>query len=224
VSAGIVVFFTSYQYMHSVIARWKSNGKFEELQSIKPVFIEASNNNITNNHTNSSTGEEVWERYKLSVAHSGRGALLCAVMNGRLSEGINFSDNLARAVVIVGLPYPDPRDLVLQEKLRFYRNSSSNISTNTSVASSTVVQSDLYEALCMKVVNQSVGRAIRHVNDYAAIVLVDCRYSADKVQRLLPAWILRSLQPIRKSYDEMLDELVEFYRERANGSSIDHRF
>ena len=29
-----------------------------------------------------------------------------AVVRGRISEGIDFSDNLARAVFIVGIPYP----------------------------------------------------------------------------------------------------------------------
>ena len=34
-----------------------------------------------------------------------------------------------------------------------------------------------YEALCMRSVNQSVGRAIRHVGDYAAILFCDKRFA-----------------------------------------------
>jgi len=50
-----------------------------------------------------------------------------------------------------------------------------------------------YENLCMKAVNQSVGRAVRHKNDYAAVLLVDQRYIRTHTQSALPGWIRTSL-------------------------------
>merc|ERR1712146_681703 len=51
-----------------------------------------------------------------------------------------------------------------------------------------------YQSLCMRAVNQSIGRAIRHANDYAAILLVDERYVNDtKIRSLLPAWISQQI-------------------------------
>lgn len=43
--------------------------------------------------------------------------------------------------------------------------------------SGTVSGKSYYQNLCMRAVNQSIGRAIRHANDWAAIVLVDRRYA-----------------------------------------------
>ena len=51
-----------------------------------------------------------------------------------------------------------------------------------------------YENLCIKAVNQSIGRSIRHARDYATIVLVDQRYSRASVRDKLPEWIASQLQ------------------------------
>lgn len=34
------------------------------------------------------------------------GAIMMGVCRGRISEGLDFSDNAARVVMIVGVPYP----------------------------------------------------------------------------------------------------------------------
>lgn len=34
------------------------------------------------------------------------GAILMGVCRGRISEGLDFSDNAARCVIMIGIPYP----------------------------------------------------------------------------------------------------------------------
>ena len=52
---------------------------------------------------------------------------------------------------------------------------------------------EFYENVCMRAVNQCVGRAIRHKGDYAAILMLDRRYGSRRVQDKLPKWIRGSL-------------------------------
>lgn len=55
-----------------------------------------------------------------------------------------------------------------------------------------------YENLCMKAVNQSIGRAVRHKDDYATVLLLDNRYSRTHIQAALPNWMKPSLQTCEK--------------------------
>jgi Rad3-related DNA helicase len=42
----------------------------------------------------------------MKKAKDPKGAILLAVCRGRSSEGIDFTDEIARAVLIVGIPFP----------------------------------------------------------------------------------------------------------------------
>ncbi|GBG69495.1 hypothetical protein CBR_g4188 [Chara braunii] len=72
---------------------------------------------------------------------------------------------------------------------------------------------EYYENLCMKAVNQSIGRAIRHANDYAAIILVDERYTnpSGPVMKL-PGWIKERLRNVTGSFGEAIRMLHTFFR------------
>lgn len=220
VPAGMVVFFTSYHYMHTLLARWRSDGKLNALHAVKPLFSETNAQHRGEGEEAEGGGSSlsVWERYRLAIQNGGpRGAILCSVMGGSLSEGINFSDDLARAVVVVGMPYPDPRDAILQEKLKFtIQHSTPPCGTAATTSSAlTTTMTDLYDAMCMKTVNQSIGRAIRHVHDYAAIVLLDARYRQPRIHQLLPGWIRNSmLAKPTGCYGEVMENVRDFFAVR----------
>lgn len=57
----------------------------------------------------------------------------------------------------------------------------------------------------MKAVNQCIGRAVRHRNDYATVLLLDERYNRASVKNALPDWIKRSLKVC--NYEETFNNL-----------------
>ncbi len=69
--------------------------------------------------------------------------------------------------------------------------------------------------MCMNSVNQSIGRSIRHARDYAAIILIDCRYRQERVLAQLPIWIRNSLRDA-STIGMVAEILKEFYLGKAN--------
>lgn len=121
-----------------------------------------------------------------------------------MSEGINFSDDMGRCVVMVGLPYPNMNSPELKEKMQ-YLNANFPKSCDNQLPGQVH-----YENICMKAVNQSIGRAIRHRNDYASILLLDQRYSRNNVRKKLPTWINKSLRVVDK-FGPIMPTLKNFY-------------
>ena len=120
-------------------------------------------------------------------------------VGGKMSEGINFSDELARCVVMVGLPYANPTDLTLQERMAYVEG-----------AQGAGAGREYYTNLCMKAVNQSIGRAIRHKGDYAAMLLLDGRYAKPEVRGRLPKWIGARVQAT-PNFDGAISALRGFF-------------
>ena len=84
---------------------------------------------------------------------------------------------------MVGLPFPNSKSPELKEKMDYLN---ANVAKGEDGRGAGQVH---YENLCMKAVNQSIGRAIRHKGDYASIVLLDHRYSRASIKNQLPGWI-----------------------------------
>ncbi|KAF9911357.1 ATP-dependent DNA helicase chl1 [Linnemannia zychae] len=163
-----------------------------------------------------------------------KGAVLFSVVGGKMSEGINFSDRLGRGVIMVGMPFPNKGSPELQERMRYMdqvqlqelQQSTNASSVNSTKPSSSTPQrmtagSEYYENLCMRAVNQSIGRAIRHQGDYAVIILMDRRYGVPRIRKKLPGWIGSSLETCEQ-FGPVMNKLAGFFRQKksvALGSS-----
>lgn len=75
---------------------WRANKLFKEIQKERDVFIEDHNQ---------AKNKGMLEDYLSTVAQKGKAAFF-AVCRGKLAEGIDFSDDAARCVIIAGIPFP----------------------------------------------------------------------------------------------------------------------
>ena len=208
---GVVLFFPSYSYEAKLVEYWKTTHIYQALLNCKSLIREPKS---------STQVESILQRYR-EAAESSRGALLFSVIGGKLSEGINFSNELARAVVVISLPYPDPTDPVLVETMALLDKSVAAKTSATQQSRNSKHQMTgraYYQNLCLRAVNQSVGRAIRHAKDYAAIILLDTRYRNGRVAGGLPNWLTSSTPDWRNpdcgSLAKVVDRLGNFFERK----------
>ena len=180
VSGGLIIFLQSYGYQKQF--RDFVNMQVEEetardnsrwlLRCPKSVFWETQNDS------------SAFARYSERIQKEKAFAMLVCVIGGKLSEGINFSDELARTVLVCGLPYPSTQSTSMREKMVFYDLRGPDSFKGR----------DYYENLCMRTLNQAVGRALRHANDFATILLLDARFNtSEQIRSKLPVWLKRKL-------------------------------
>ncbi|CAH4038213.1 unnamed protein product [Pieris brassicae] len=197
VPGGIVCFLPSYSYENKVYEHLKNTNVIEAISKRKAVFREPKS---------ASDVDQVLQKFASAVdaKHSEHnGALLLSVVGGKLSEGLNFSDDLGRCVLVIGMPYPNVKSPELQEKMAFL---------NRATAGAGAVY---YENLCMKAVNQCIGRAVRHANDYATVLLVDERYSRTHTITALPSFVQKTLIS-NCSFGQTISSLAKFFAKHKN--------
>lgn len=154
---------------------------------------------------------------------------MLAVVGAKLSEGLNFSDDLARAVVVVGLPYANLGSVELKERMSYLTELEKK--NGGPRAGCKDAGAELYENQCIKAVNQSIGefgrnlnsswandcegRAIRHRHDWAALILIDERYSSSRIRSKLPSWISDGITVV-DTFGHVMKELGQFYRKKRD--------
>jgi len=170
---NVVVFFPSYQLMD----RFLADGLAKRIR--RKVHMERRG-------MAQADLMEAVETFKRSED----GAVLLAVMGGRVSEGIDFPDKELEAAVIIGLPYPKPtakqRAMLHYYEIKFGRGWDYTV-----------------KAPATRKLLQAVGRLIRTGTDVGAAVILD-RRAAQFSDRL-------AMRPTEAAVNDMLN----FFSERG---------
>jgi regulator of telomere elongation helicase 1 len=167
VPSGVLTFFASFSALDDMSKQLKPDNK-----SNKQIIVEPRDSRFMKN---------ALRDFK---AKAPDGAALFAVCRGKMSEGIDFSDEFARGVCVVGIPFPNISDFKVDLHRKWLESRSKGSGSRW------------YTEMAMRAVNQAIGRAIRHKNDYAVVILFDQRFEG--FREMLSKWIRPSIMKPRR--------------------------
>ncbi|KAJ8772742.1 hypothetical protein K2173_027919 [Erythroxylum novogranatense] len=226
VPAGSLLFFPSYKLMEKLLNRWRETGQWSRLNARKSLFIEPRGGSqedfdcilkdyyvvISGRSTTAGTrkrkvkkiGMKNLQEDESAESFKNEGAAFLAVCRGKVSEGIDFSDDNARVVIVVGIPFPNINDIQvgLKKKYNDTYKSSKNLLSG----------SDWYCNQAFRAINQAAGRCIRHRFDYGAIILLDERYQEERNRVNISKWLRKSIRHY-ENFDMSMEGLKTFFRD-----------
>ncbi|KVI07660.1 ATP-dependent helicase, C-terminal [Cynara cardunculus var. scolymus] len=213
VPGGCLVFFPSYKLMEKLRSRWSEteprggqddfenvlNGYYDTIhQKNKPMIGRRRGKRLDANSCNAAR----------SKGNSRTGAAFLAVCRGKVSEGIDFSDDNARASTfapLIGF------DIQVAEKKKYndtYKSSKNLLSGN-----------EWYCQQAFRALNQaaglrslSKGRCIRHRLDYGAVIFLDERFRKERNLTYISKWIRKSIRQY-DNFDQSLEGLKLFFKD-----------
>ncbi|KAG2949411.1 Fanconi anemia group J [Phytophthora cactorum] len=191
IPGGILMFFPSYSLLNKLTTRWKKTKLWAEIEQFKTIYTEPRNAG--------KDFDKLLEDYKETITCSKvsdddkkTGAIFLAVYRGKVSEGIDFSNDNARAVLCVGIPFPSVKELQVSLK-RKYQDEKSRMNMK-------LVNGHIwYNLQAFRALNQALGRCIRHRQDYGAIMLLDSRHRFNKHTKSLSKWMRPHIQEFEHS-------------------------
>ncbi|XP_072548054.1 Fanconi anemia group J protein [Salminus brasiliensis] len=198
VSRGVLCFLPSYKMLDKLRDRWMNTGLWEKLEERKAVIAEPRGGA-------KSDFDELLQTYYEAIKPSGSrdGALLIAVCRGKVSEGLDFTDDNARAVVTIGIPFPNIKDLQVELKMKY--------NDQHSKSRGLLPGGRWYEIQAYRALNQALGRCIRHKNDWGALILVDDRFRSNPNKYItgLSKWV-RQLVKHHDNFTSAMQSLESF--------------
>ncbi|XP_055513678.1 Fanconi anemia group J protein isoform X2 [Leucoraja erinacea] len=196
------------QLLDKLQSRWMLTGLWGKLEEVKAVIVEPKGGD-------KSDFDALLQSYYNIIKDRGNkgGALLVAVCRGKVSEGLDFTDDNARAVVTIGIPFPNVKDLQVELKRKY--------NDQHSRTRGLLPGSQWYEIQAFRALNQALGRCIRHKTDWGALILVDDRFRSNNKKYVtgLSKWIRRQVQH-HPNFNCALDSLRMF--SDSHQKSVDH--
>ncbi|KAM9001014.1 Fanconi anemia group J protein isoform 3-T3 [Sarcophilus harrisii] len=197
VGQGILCFLPSYKLLDKLKERWIHTGLWHNLELVKTVITEPQRGEKV-------IFDEVLQVYYDAIKCKGDrdGALLIAVCRGKVSEGLDFSDENARAVITIGIPFPKVNDLQVELKRKYNDQHSKR---------GLLPGRQWYEIQAYRALNQALGRCIRHKNDWGALILVDDRFRSnpDRYISGLSKWVRQQIKH-HSTFESALESLAAF--------------
>lgn len=191
---GILLFLPSYRVLDELRVFWRSKTIWKKLSAETCIVIEPRSSAEF-----PATLSTFFDSVQTPAGE--RRTLFIAVYRGKVSEGMNFSDEYTRMVITVGLPFPNCNDPGIKLTRQYLNNRFSRQGDNW------------YFSLGYQALNQALGRCIRHSQDYGALVIIDSRFRLAS-EKIVSKWISR-LTPMHVSdpgsFLHFSKKLSEFY-------------
>ena len=139
---GILVFFPSYFYLNKCNFIFNSSGINLKIEKYKRLYIDSAKDKTLINQIKKTPNKNY---------------IVFSVFRGTSSEGIDFSDDSARVVICVGVPFANTTEKRVKLKIEYLNNINKK-------KKKIIEGSEWYLVDAMTAVNQSLGRVIRHIN------------------------------------------------------------
>ena len=147
------------------------------------------------NEASYSSGEVKNIFYRMG--RDGKGGILCTYLGGTLAEGVDFRDERARTVVVVGIGYTYESLLIKADKTAF------NVESGTKDGWKYVVQIPT-----IRKIRQALGRVIRSDKDYGIRILLDARYNKNTFPSVFKEFPVDERGEFREVHTQYLEEIV----------------
>ncbi|XP_069040456.1 Fanconi anemia group J protein isoform X2 [Lepisosteus oculatus] len=205
VAHGVLCFLPSYKMLDKLRERWMHTGLWGKMEERKAVITEPKGGD-------KADFDELLQTYYEAVKQRG-GALLIAVCRGKVSEGLDFTDDNARAVVTIGIPFPNIKDLQVELKRKY--------NDQHCKARGLLPGSQWYETQAFRALNQALGRCIRHKNDWGALILVDDRFRCNPNKYItgLSKWVRQQVQH-HATFSSALQSLITFSQGHQGAGAV----